>query len=142
MKAKYIIIVIISFLGLFGHSIRSNADVMLEKEDSIHKIIMDRVKQINTQCPIKADEATTYLQTLMSGKTLIIKAQIKDEYLDKIDYGKFKRKMCKNYSKLLDKQFVEFIKTEGYSVQYLFFDEHDIAITKIKISGEDILKYY
>ena len=107
MKAKYIIIVIISFLGLFGHSIRSNADVMLEKEDSIHKIIMDRVKQINTQCPIKADEATTYLQTLMSGKTLIIKAQIKDEYLDKIDYGKFKRKMCKNYSKLLDKQFVE-----------------------------------
>ena len=144
MKVKCIIwscLFICFAIGCAGNKKAENRATASES-DQVREWFEQNAKQMNAQCPIRADEITTFKQVLLSGKTMMIKTQILNEYIDEIDFDEFKRLKCENYSKLLDKKFVEFIKNSGYIIQYVVFDEKGRAITKVDILGEDILEYY
>ena len=144
MKVKYIIwscLLICLTIRCIGNKKVENRAVASEN-DQVREWFEQNAKQMNAQCPIRADEITTFQQVLLSGKTMMIKTQILNDYIDEIDFDVFKRLKCENYSKLLDKKFVEFIKDSGYTIQYVVFDEQGKAITKVDLFGEDILEYY
>lgn len=144
MKVKsfvWICLLICFAIGCVGNK-KSEESTMAREDNQIREWFEQSAKQMNAQCPIRADEITTFQQVLLCGKTMMIKTQIPNEYVDEIDFGVFQRMKCENYSKLLDKKFVEFIRDSDYAIQYVIFDELGRAITKVDILGEDILEYY
>lgn len=104
--------------------------------------LLESIKKMNSQFPMQVDDCTTYLQIVLSGKTIMLKTLIEDECDDLIDFDEFKRKVCENYSVALEKPFVEYLDENGYSLLYMIFNSNDRLKKKIQITGKDILKYY
>lgn len=118
------------------------AESELEKQSKIRERLISNAKMMNKQCPVQVDECTIFKQVVVSGNIMFVKTTIKDGYVDFVDFDMFKEKMSRNYSKLLEKDFVKFIKKYGFSIKYVVYDEDDKLITTIDITGADILKYY
>ena len=121
----------------FKSSLSSNFD-----DSNFKDYLIDVVKSLNAQCPIEADECTTFLQAILSGRTIIIKTRIYSYCKDFIDYTEFKNKLSKNYSVALEKPFVEYLDNYGYSILYMVYDESDNLMNKVSITAKDILYYY
>ena len=121
----------------FKSSISSGFD-----DSDFKDYVIDVVKSLNAQMPIEADECTTYLQAILSGRTVIIKTRVYSYCKDYIDYIAFKNKLSKNYSVALEKTFVEFLDKYGYSILYMIYDESENLTNKVSISAKDILRYY
>lgn len=121
---------------------------LLIKEDpsstkkDFSKYLLEVVKQLNAQCPMEIDACTTHLSVVLSGHTVMIKTQIDDSCEGLVDYDEFKDKMCNNFSVALEKSFVQYLKSNNYSVVYMIYNENDRLKKKVSISGQDILKYY
>lgn len=121
----------------FKSSISSGFD-----DSDFKDYVIDIVKSFNAQMPIEADECTTYLQAILSGRTVIIKTRIYSFCKDFVDYDEFKNKLSKNYSVALEKPFVDFLDKYGYSILYMIYDESDNLTNKVSITAKDILYYY
>lgn len=104
--------------------------------------LIEIVKKLNAQCPMKIDECTTHLQVLLSGNTVMIKTLVEDACDGIVDYDEFKQKMCENFSVALEKSFVQYLDRNGYSVIYMVYNENDRLKKKVAISGQDILYHY
>lgn len=104
--------------------------------------LIEVIKKLNAQCPMKVDACTTHLLVLLSGKTIMIKTLIEDSCDNLVDYEEFKRKMCGNFSASLDKAFVQYLNDNNYSLVYMIYNENDRLKKKITISGSDILNFY
>ena len=97
---------------------------------------------MNSQFPMQVDDCTTYLQMILSGKTIILKTLVEDDCDDLIDYDEFKSKACKNYSVALEKDFVEYLDKKGFSIVYMIYNADDLLKKKIPITAKDILEDY
>ena len=104
--------------------------------------LIEIVKKLNEQCPMQIDDCTTHLHVLLSGKTVIMKTLVEDFCDDLVNYDEFKKKMCQNLSVALEKPFVQYLDSNGYSVIYMIYNENDRLKKKISITGRDILNYY
>ena len=104
--------------------------------------LIEVVKKLNAQCPIKVDRCTTNQLVLLSGKTIMIKTLIEDSCNSLVDYDEFKKKMCENFSLSLDKAFVRYLDKNGYSLVYMIYNENDRFKKKVTITGRNILDYY
>jgi hypothetical protein len=91
---------------------------------------------------MQIDDCTTHLHVLLSGKTVMIKTLVEDFCDDLVNYDEFKKKMCQNFSVALEKPFVQYLDSNGYSVIYMIYNENDRLKKKISITGRDILNYY
>ena len=58
------------------------------------------------------------------------------------DYDEFKKIMCENISIAIEKEFVQYLDKNGYTVVYMIYNEYDRLKKKVTITGQDILKYY
>ena len=101
--------------------------------------MLEAVKKLNAQCPIKVDTCTTHLNFFLAGNTIMIKTLIDDSFDKLVDYDEFKRKVCENYYLSLDELFVEFLDEKGYSIVYMIYNENDRFKKKIKITCKDIM---
>lgn len=108
----------------------------------IDEYMIEVIKKMNAQCPLHVDQCTTHLMIFLSGKTIIIKSLVEDVCDDKVNYDDFKRRMCENFSNLVDKQFIYYLYEKGYSLNYLIYNENDHLKKKILISPQDILNSY
>lgn len=104
--------------------------------------LLEVVKKLNAQCPMKVDACTMHLQVLLTGKTVMIKTLIEDSCDDLVDYNEFKKKMCENFCFALEKAFVQYLDKNGYSLSYMIYNEYDKLKKIVRISGKDILYYY
>lgn len=120
----------------------SNFSTRISKTDSFYDYLLKAVKVLNAQCPFKADEITTFKSVVLSGKTVCIKMVIDDGYIDYVDFGILKDKQCRNFSNVLQKEFFMYLKTNGYSMSYLVYDQEDSLYKVIRVSPQDVLNYY
>ena len=104
--------------------------------------LIEVVKKLNAQCPMKVDRCTTHQQVLLSGKTIMIKTLIEDSCNSMVDYDEFKKKMCENFSLSLDKAFVKYLDKNGYSLVYMIYNENDRLKKKVTITCHNILGCY
>lgn len=114
----------------------------IDKSTDLESYMIEIVKKLNAQCPIKVDNCTTHQMVILSGKTIMIKSLVEDSCNRLVDYDEFKRKMCENFSVSLDKVFIQYLNDNGYSVVYMIYNENDRLKKKITISGRDILNFY
>ena len=114
----------------------------IDKSTDLESYMIEIVKKLNAQCPLKVDNCTTHQMVILSGKTIIIKSLVEDSCNRLVDYDEFKRKMCENFSVSLDKVFIQYLNDNGYSVVYMIYNENDRLKKKITISGRDILNFY
>ena len=110
--------------------------------DDLDDHLLEVVKSLNAQCPVKADECTTFENVILSGKTITIKTVIPDECEPFIDIELFKNRMCSNFSKALDRRFFEYLKEKQYSVVYMVYNEYNEYKNRVSISPQDVLYYY
>lgn len=115
---------------------------LISRNDEFKDYVMETVKGLNAQCPIKTDEITTLKNIFLSGKTVCIKMMVPSEYIELIDFSIFKSTLCENFSQTLEKSFVLLLKQEGYSVSYFIFDEADKLYQVLTISPQEILDNY
>ncbi len=113
--------------------------------EQFEKKIIETIKVLTSQCPIRTDECTTVSQVLLSGKIIMYNVVIDDEcvtYIESDDYkDTFKKNVCYNLAKAVSKEFIELIENHGYSIQYLLFDTSSLLLDIISISGKDIIPY-
>ena len=108
-------------------------------DEIFHERFVSNAQSLNKQCPIQVDEITTFKNVVVSGNKMMIKTVIKEDFIGQVDFDFFKLKMASNYSRLLDKEFVNYIDKNKYYIEYVIMDEHDNAIRTIEISGRDIM---
>ena len=113
-----------------------------DKESDLEDSLLEFVKTLNAQCPIKADKCTIFENVVLSGKTITIKTVILDECEPYVDLELFKNRMCFNFSKALDKQFFEYLKEKQYSVVYITYNEHNEYKNRVSITPQDVLYFY
>lgn len=104
--------------------------------------LLNSIKTLNAQCPLKIDACTTYLQVLLSGKKIMIKTLVPYDCDDYADYEEFKDIMIMNFSKSLENSFVLYLDNEGYSINYLIYNESNELKKTIVIKPKDILDFY
>lgn len=123
---------------LKGLRLKENGGKGINYENSI----IESIKTINKQFPMQVDDCTTYMQMILSGKTIILKAVVEDDCDGLIDYEDFKKKASENFAVALEKPFVEYLDKKGYSIVYMIFNANDRLKKKIQITGRDVLDYY
>lgn len=112
------------------------------KTSDFESNMIEVIKKLNAQCPMKVDNCTTHLLVLLSGKTIMIKTLIEDSCNSLVDYNEFKKKMCENFSASLDKAFVQYLDENEYSLVYMIYNENDRLKKKVTITGRNILDHY
>lgn len=110
--------------------------------DILQQEVLSMVKTLQKQLPIQVDDCTTFQQTILSGKTIIVKTLVGDDCNDKVNFDGFKYTLCYNYSKALKKQFVLYLKDQGYSTIYNIYNEYNKLKKVIQVTADDILKFY
>lgn len=113
-----------------------------EKNEDFYSYLLKTIKGLNAQCPFKSDEITTYKNIILSGKTVCIKMEISDDYIESIDYSVLKSNLCANFSRALKKEFIMYLETHKYSMSYFIYDEEESLYKLMTISPQDILDYY
>jgi hypothetical protein len=89
MIVKFVFVCALLFLCVtIGCSSKGSIETKSTKNDSfqVQERFVNSAQQMNEQYPIQADEITSFLQVLMSSKTMIIKFQIMNDYVDEIGY--------------------------------------------------------
>lgn len=104
-----------------------------------HNYLLNTIKDLNAQCPFKADDITTYKNIILSGNLICVKLAIPKQILGDIDFSAFKTKMCINFRKAVPKEFLVQLQNDGYAFSYLIYDEEDILYKIINITPQDIL---
>ena len=124
---------------------RASTKTGTNSRDQFEKKIIETSKVLNSQCPIRTDECTTFSQVFLSGNILTYKVVIDDECVAYIDNDEFKDAfktiVCYNLAKALGREFAELIEDYGYSAQYLIFDTSNLLLSIISIRGKDIIPY-
>ena len=110
-------------------------------KEHFEKKLLETIKTLNAQCPIRTDECSTLTQVLLSGNSIMYKVIVDDDCVDYIDIDEFKDAVCYNESKAVGKQFAELMIRYSYLLKYALFDTSNILIDVVLISGYDILKY-
>lgn len=113
-----------------------------QQDDYFYSYFLERIKELNAQCPIKVDYCTTHTNVLLIGKTMTIKTLVDKKCEDMVYSNDFLLRMCDNFSTALPKSFFDFLDDRGYSITYLIYNKNDKLIKKIKISPKDILEFY
>lgn len=108
-------------------------------DDAFHESFIENAKTMNKQCPVQVDEITTIAEAIASGKTLMIKTIIKDDFIEQVDFNEFKKKMTQNFASSLEEDFIKYMDDKGYSVKYMIYDEQDNLKTSIEIMGKNML---
>lgn len=113
----------------------------VSSDDEFYSYLLKTVKELNAQCPIRSDEVTTFRSVVLSGKTVCIKTTIAGRIKDYLDFDILKEKFCQNFCKALQKEFVEYLNRNNYSLSYFIFDEEENLVKVLTISPQDVLAY-
>ncbi len=125
---------------LKGLSFNKNEGVSLS--DDFYSYLLETVKTLNAQCPVKTDEITTIRSCVLSGKTVCIKLEVPNDVIDSVDYSLLKSIYCKNFSKAVPKYFFVYLNKYGYSLSYLIFDDLSELHKVMNILPSDVMAYY
>lgn len=125
---------------LTGLSLFNNEETNSDEE--LYNYLVEAIKTINAQCPIRPDNCITYRNVLLSGKTIIVKVIIDGNCLDYIldeDFENFKNRLTKNFAKALEPRFIDYLHLKKYNLTYTFYDEDDNLLKLVKIDTKDMI---